>query len=203
MKKLLVCIFCVVCLVPSFVSAHNFSGALVDSTVILDGTEIVTPIDEKEATNDSYLTCSENVRIPYQIVSLLRMVETLIKIGVPIILIVMGMIDFGKVVIGKPDDQMKKTKSAFTSRLISAVLVFFVVSIVEMILPMINTDDEIINCTKCIILNQGDCTYVNVDYPSPVITPTPTATITPRPTSTPTPTPVPTIEVSPTPSPEN
>lgn len=191
---------------PGIGEAKILPQTVVDSVNLLNTSEIVTKIQETEATNDSYLTCAETVRIPYQIVSLLRTIEVIIKIGVPILLIVMGMIDFAKVVIGKPDEQMKKTKSAFMSRFISAILVFFVVSIVEMILPIINTDDKVIACTKCILLNKGTCEYINVEYPAPVVTPTPIVTPKPTPTSTPipvsTPTPTPTEEVNPSPSPE-
>ncbi|MDD3340778.1 MAG: hypothetical protein PHN72_01055 [Bacilli bacterium] len=206
MKKLYFILICFLVLFPSMAQGKTVPNTIYNSVGILDNSEIITNIEQKEAQNDSYLVCDENIRIPYQVVSLLRTVEMLIKIGVPIILIVMGMIDFGKVVMGKPDEQMKKTKSAFASRMIAGVLVFFVVSIVEMVLPLINTEDTIVRCTKCVLLNKEECTYINVEYPSATPVPTPVATpkptVTPVPTKTPVPTTTPDVTATPSPSPE-
>mgnify|MGYP000804251538 CR=1 FL=1 len=164
----------------------------VSAKVNLDGTinllttdKIITDIDEEEATDESYVTCTDDIYIPYQIVSVVRVGISFIKIGVPIIFIIMGMLDFGKVVLGKPDKEMDKAKKSFGYRLISAILVFLVVSIVEMVLPLITTEDKILNCTKCLMLDDKHCKYVNISYPTPSPTATPKPSSTPRPTSTP------------------
>ena len=99
---------------------------------------------------------------------------------------------------------MDKAKKSFGYRLVSAVLVFLVVSMVEMVLPLITTEDKVLNCTKCVILDDENCKYVNIEYPTPEPTtsPTaePTASSTPKPTSTVTPSQESTPKNSPTPS---
>ena len=53
-----------------------------------------------------------------------------IWIGVPILLIILGMIDLGKAVIASKEDEVKKATKAFGKRFIYAVAVFLVVWLV-------------------------------------------------------------------------
>ena len=54
-----------------------------------------------------------------------------IKIVVPILLIVFGMLDLGKAVMAQKDDEIKKAQQTFVKRLVSAALVFLVILIVQ------------------------------------------------------------------------
>jgi len=64
-------------------------------------------------------------------------VINIIKIAVPIILIVMGMLDLAKAAAaGKPDD-MAKGRRIFFSRCITGVLVFFVIAIVQLAIGLV------------------------------------------------------------------
>ena len=65
---------------------------------------------------------------------------TLIQYGVPILLIVMGMLDLGKAVIASKDDEIKKAQTTLVKRLISAVAVYFVIAIVKFVLGIIGGD---------------------------------------------------------------
>lgn len=53
-----------------------------------------------------------------------------IWIGVPILLIVLGMIDLGKAVVASKEDEVKKATKAFGKRFLYAVCVFLVVWLV-------------------------------------------------------------------------
>lgn len=57
-----------------------------------------------------------------------------IWIGVPILLIVFGMIDLGKAVIASKEDEVKKATKAFGKRFLYAVGVFLVVWLVGFVL---------------------------------------------------------------------
>lgn len=57
-----------------------------------------------------------------------------IWIGVPILLIVLGMIDLGKAVVASKEDEIKKATKAFGKRFIYAVAVFLVVWLVGFVL---------------------------------------------------------------------
>lgn len=61
----------------------------------------------------------------------------IIKIIVPIILIVYGMLDFGKAVIGKDDAEIKKAQGLFVKRIIYGVAVFFVITVVILLTNLI------------------------------------------------------------------
>ena len=90
-----------------------------------------------------------NIMIP-QIIGL---IVTLIKIGVPILLIVFGMLDLGKAVMAQKEDEIKKAQQTFIKRLIAAALVFFVVMIVQTVFNLVAGDDkkDIWNCINCFI----------------------------------------------------
>lgn len=67
------------------------------------------------------------------IMTLVGWVVTAIQWGIPIILIILGMIDLGKAVIASKDDEVKKAQKAFGRRVLYAVLVFLVVWIVQLV----------------------------------------------------------------------
>lgn len=68
---------------------------------------------------------------------ILRIIGYVIRViwfGIPLVLIVLGSIDFGKAVINSKEDEVKKARKSFINRLIYAVLVFAVVWIVTLVL---------------------------------------------------------------------
>lgn len=62
-----------------------------------------------------------------------------IMVGVPILLIVFGMIDLGKAVISSKEDEVKKATKAFGKRFLYAVGVFAVVWLVTFVFDTINS----------------------------------------------------------------
>lgn len=76
----------------------------------------------------------------------------LIKIAVPILLIIFGMLDLGKAVVASKEDEIKKGQGLFIKRAISAVIVFFVIQIVQILVRFISGSDEsVANCFNCFI----------------------------------------------------
>ena len=63
--------------------------------------------------------------------NVLGYVVTIIKIVIPLILIILGMIDLGKAVISSEEKAMSKSVSALLKRFIAAVIVFFIPTIVS------------------------------------------------------------------------
>ena len=105
------------------------------------------------------LSCSsalgvEGIDAIAKVTSLLVLI---IKIGVPILLIVFGMLDFGKAVMAQKEDEIKKGQQTFIKRAIAAALVFFVVSIVELVVGLLlrgndqSEKDNIMDCIHCFI----------------------------------------------------
>lgn len=62
---------------------------------------------------------------------LISTIITIIKIAVPIVLVIMGMLDFAKASTKANADDIAKAKNIFIQRAIAGILVFFVTSIVQ------------------------------------------------------------------------
>lgn len=84
------------------------------------------------------------------------------KIVIPIILIIFGVLDMFKAVIGSKDDEIKKSAKSLAMRALSAVIIFFIPTLVSLIMGLIvnfrdsgaKADFEV--CQKC-ILNPNNC----------------------------------------------
>lgn len=67
----------------------------------------------------------------------------IIQIGIPIILIIMGSLDLGQAVISNDDKIVKASTGRLVKRVIAAVAIFFVVTLVTVVMGMFgNTDIE-------------------------------------------------------------
>ena len=79
----------------------------------------------------------------------------LIKIAVPVLLIIFGMLDLGKAVVAAKEDEIKKGQQTFIKRLITAVIIFFVIQLVQIIVRFVSSNDEnIVGCFNCFINGQ-------------------------------------------------
>ena len=63
----------------------------------------------------------------------------ILQIGIPIILIVLGTLDLGKSVISSDDKAVKEAQSKLIKRCIYAILVFFIVTLVNLVFSMVGT----------------------------------------------------------------
>ncbi len=83
---------------------------------------------------------------------------TLIKVGVPILLIVFGMLDLGKAVMAQKEDEIKKGWQTFIKRIVAAAVVFLVIFIVQIVFSLVagnDKKDSIWHCVDCFVNN--DC----------------------------------------------
>lgn len=101
-----------------------------------------------------------------------RLVSTginIIKIVVPILLVVFGMLDLGKAVMAQKEDEIKKGQQTFIKRLVAAVIVFLVIFIVQIVIGLVAPKDEddnenIWNCFTCLVNGpnaEGGCQSEN------------------------------------------
>ena len=97
-----------------------------------------------------------DARIPY----LISQIVSFIQIGVPILLIILGMLDLGKAVMAQKEDEIKKGQQTFFKRLIAAAIVFFVVVIVKLMVGLVSDNSSTITgCIDSILSCKGaqDC----------------------------------------------
>ncbi len=100
------------------------------------------------------------VPIPDYILNSISYVIDFIKIGIPLLLIIFGMIDLAKGVVAKKEEDMKKCQQLFVKKLIAGAMVFFVISITIFLLKMLDSaetngrrtnDYEALKCIQEII----------------------------------------------------
>ena len=72
------------------------------------------------------------------VIRLVKSFVKLIQFGIPIMLILFGMIDLGKAVISSKEDEMKKAQGTLLRRFIYAVAVFLVVTLVMFVMNMVS-----------------------------------------------------------------
>lgn len=96
-------------------------------------------------------------------VRIIGYIVELAKWIIPLIIIVLGMVDFGKAVISSDDKAINKAASTLIRRIVAGVIVFFIPTIVLTLLNIIDITDGIEDtsrfeaCTKCILNASEHC----------------------------------------------
>jgi len=80
---------------------------------------------------------------------LINSVLLYVRIIVPILIILLGSLDFAKAVVAAKEDEMKKAQSTFVKRLIAGVAVFFAPVIVNLIMQLADIVWEGLGYTSC------------------------------------------------------
>ena len=87
-------------------------------------------------------------------------VITIFKIVIPVILIVIGIITLGKAVISTDEKDMKNGVNSMIKKFITAVVIFFLPTIVTALFGIVNDFNELKDdyavCQKCIAQPKGD-----------------------------------------------
>ena len=77
------------------------------------------------------------------------------KIIIPLIIIVYGMIDFGKAVVAEKDDDIKKSAKSLGRRAIAGIIIFFIPTIVIWVFGQISDYGKekkgFETCEKCLL----------------------------------------------------
>lgn len=76
------------------------------------------------------------------LVTFIHNIIVVIKIAVPVILVILGMLDLAKGVVAGKEDEIKKGQQIFIKRIIAAILVFFVITIVQLVMGIISSEDD-------------------------------------------------------------
>lgn len=76
----------------------------------------------------------------------------ILQIAIPIILIVLCTFDLGKAVIGSDDKENKKLQKRILRRLVYAILIFFMVTVVNLVFSMVGSiteNESLIRWSNC------------------------------------------------------
>jgi len=95
------------------------------------------------------------------ILYLVGIVVAVIRIAVPVILIVIGMVDLVKAITSQDDKQIKQATTLLIKRVVIGVVVFLVPTIVTLLMKVIAQDDYK-SCITCVTnVWGGDCSWKN------------------------------------------
>ena len=75
-----------------------------------------------------------------QVWRLIGVVINIFKIAIPVIIVLLAMLDLGKAVMAGEEKEIKEAQKMLIKRLIYGVLIFFVVTIVQVIFNLIGTN---------------------------------------------------------------
>lgn len=98
--------------------------------------------------------------IDEKIPKIISTIVTVIKVVIPILLVIMGMLDFAKSMSAGKEEDIKKGQKIFVKRLISGALVFLVFTFVQFVISFVADEedkDNLATCSQCFL--NGDCTY--------------------------------------------
>lgn len=80
--------------------------------------------------------------IPSAIGNVVHMFFIIIQIVAPILLVLWGAMDFVKGVVGQDEDKIKAGQKKFIQRLIAAVIVFLIVTIVQLVINVVGSVED-------------------------------------------------------------
>ncbi len=86
----------------------------------------------------------------------------ILKIVIPMILIILGIIDFGKAVLSSDDKSIKDAAMTLAKRLIAGVIIFFIPTVINVVFSYISGFSEdmqadAMNCINCLTSPNGSC----------------------------------------------
>lgn len=115
-----------------------------------------------ETVRDEIFFCNEAGEIFY----LIGTVINLFKIIIPIIIVLLAILDLGKASMAGEEKEIKEAQKMLIKRLIYGVLIFFVTTIVQLLVTALvgDTTTTTSNCWKCAVHDEHcDRTNTNTD----------------------------------------
>jgi len=135
------------------------NGTVVNHVPDLDG----DPDDFKDDYDEEYILnyeniCSENsVKKVFKIIGIVFLI---LKILIPFILIVLGMVDLCKAIIDNDEKSLSKSLSTFVKRIIAGIIIFFVPTIILALFNLTELNSSIKGkfdgCKNCIFYPNDD-----------------------------------------------
>lgn len=91
-----------------------------------------------------------------------------IKVVVPLLLIVSGMITMADAVMKKDDKDIKKAQHTLVQKLIAAVLVYLVITIVGIVINLVGDKTEWQSCAECAFspFSHDYCKIITISGPN-------------------------------------
>ena len=123
-----------------------------DALILLDDETEYSVVD----TNVEDICASRNYRVPMRF---LGITLNFVKIVIPALIILFGLIDLYKAITASKDDAIKKAVKSIALRVVAGVFVFLLPGLIQFVLNLVQDwSDYQVNwccCTECLL--NGDC----------------------------------------------
>ncbi len=143
----------VICCNPSYEEngkTYTQCTKYVSQSLINDGYETISGFGERENINDitGNLDASCDAIFDSEAQALIERLFGIVCIAVPILLIVLGSVDFGNAVLSSDQEAMQKAVKRFTTRCIVAVAIFFLPMLINLIFsfPGMDVVKDVVFC---------------------------------------------------------
>lgn len=104
--------------------------------------------------------CSE-IAADANLAGTIRTIYNGIRIAVPVILIIVGMVEMGRAIASQKEDEIKKAQSALIKKAVAAVLVFLMFSIVKILVGVVGANEKEKGCLDTILNGAGSTENTN------------------------------------------
>lgn len=104
-------------------------------------------------TKLEYIQCGESA-IPAPIPGITRVIIILLKLVLPLVIIILGLLDFTKATMASNEEGIKKAQNQFIKRIIVAGIFFMVITLVQFAVNIVTKDTKdggIGQCINCLI----------------------------------------------------
>lgn len=82
-------------------------------------------------------------------IGILKTIKTLLQVAIPILLLVLGSLDFGTAIFAGDENEMKKSQQKFVKRVIFSVVIFLIPPILGVVLDMAHQIWPVIDASLC------------------------------------------------------
>ena len=115
------------------------------------------------------INCGGLNEVPYVPLRFVGRVINIIKVVTPIVLIIMGMVDMARATTANSEKDMDASRKRFMKRIVYAVMVFFVISVVQLLFSILKTsvfknENNLLGCMTCVL--GGECDTKDLDITS-------------------------------------
>lgn len=113
--------------------------------------------------NNLFMLATCSIDIDPIVPAFVRLLINLIKIVVPIVLIIFGIVEMLKAATANDDKVMKEAQSKLIKRIVYAVLIFFIVAIVQLVFSTLGkanvseAKNDIPACISCFTSDPDAC----------------------------------------------
>ncbi len=134
----------------------NFVLIFIINFIFLD---FVHAIQYNNFDESEFVSCGEKLidNIPAVLPNVVSKIYLIVQVAVPIVLVIIGSIGLIKCIVASKEDEIKKEQQILIKRVVSAVIIFFIFTVVKFLISLVADNNNILECAECFIENNDKC----------------------------------------------